>query len=175
MPKRVQRGPDQSAGASPGRPSSRRPRMPGPEHRAGTQPPGLDDARHAAAQRAAQQADILDNAAIPAMMATALQIPQVAAAGFRVYLDRLLADAGDITDPVEIMLLEQLAMAHFRIGQLHGAAGQAQTLEGTKLLSAAAARLLGEFRRTALAIRAYRHGVPEGKSERQLKLRKLAE
>src|SRR4051794_17121498 len=140
-----------------------------------TTPPGLDPDHHAASQRAAHQADVLGNAVMPAMMATALNLAQVGASGYRAYLDRLLADAGSPSDPIEIMLLEQLAIAHFRIAQLHGSAGQAQGIEAQKLLCAAAARLLGEFRRTALAIRVYRTGVPEGKAEGQMKIHKLAQ
>lgn len=136
---------------------------------------GLDRERHTAAQRAAHEAEILRKAVVPASMATAIRIEQVSASGYRAYLDRLLKDAGEPTDPIEVMMLEQLAMAHFRIAQLHGKAGQAQGIEAEKMLCSAAARLLGEFRRTALAIRIYRAGVPEGKSGQKLKLHKLAQ
>ena len=136
---------------------------------------GLDRDRHAAAQRAAHEAEILRKAVVPASMATAIRIDQVSASGYRAYPDRLLQDAGNPTDPIEIMMLEQLVMAHFRIAQLHGSAGQAQGIEAVKMLSSAAARLLGEFRRTALAIRVYRDGVPEDKTEKKLKIHKLAQ
>src|SRR5262245_11043553 len=86
---------------------------PGPDA-TGPPPPGLDPARHAAAQRAAREAEILDRAVVPALMATALQLDHVESTGYRVYLDRLRAAAGNPNDPIECMLLEQLAMAHFR-------------------------------------------------------------
>jgi hypothetical protein len=73
------------------------------------------------------------------------------------------------------MLLEQLALAHFRVGQLHAAAGGAQGAEAAKALNAAAARLLGEFRRTALALRAYRTRVPEGRPQADLRVYRAAQ
>ena len=35
---------------------------------------------------------------------------------YKLYRDRLLADSGNPTDPVEVMLLEQLGLAHFCMG-----------------------------------------------------------
>jgi hypothetical protein len=93
----------------------------------------------------------------------------------RVFLERLLAEAGNPADPVERMLLEQLAVAHFRTAQLHVLAGQAKGTEAVKLLTAAAARLLGEFRRTALALRAYRGEAPAGRAAPPLKIHKIAQ
>ncbi len=40
-------------------------------------------------------------------------------ASFKVYLDRVMREAGNPTDPVERMLLEQLVQAHHVIGGLH--------------------------------------------------------
>ena len=73
------------------------------------------------------------------------------------------------------MLLEQLALAHFRIAQLHVCAGTAKSIEGAKVYNSVTARLWGEFRRTALALRAYRAHVPEGKSMQKLKIFKMAQ
>jgi hypothetical protein len=44
-----------------------------------------------------------------------------------------------------------------------------------ELYTAATARLLGEFRRTALALRAYGTTTPESRSERNAKLFKAAQ
>ena len=141
----------------------------------GPPPPGLDADRHAAAQRAAFQADMLRQTVFPALMADAIGYDQLFdGRAYKVYLERLLADAGNPTDPVEVMLLEQLALAHLRIGQMHVTAGRAQGLEATKILNGAASRLLGEFRRTALALRAYRGRVPKRKTSSPLKLVKAA-
>ena len=73
------------------------------------------------------------------------------------------------------MLLEQLALAHFRIGQLHVSAGSAQGLEAVKVYNSVAARMLGEFRRTALALRVVQAGVPKGEAAKKVKLYKLAQ
>lgn len=125
----------------------------------GPPPLGLDPTRHAAAQTVAYQADVLREVVFPGLMSSALALDGVVdGPAYRVYLARLLADAGSPADPVERMLLEQLAVAHFRVGQLHARAGRADGVEATRVLTAAAARLLGEFRRNALALRAYRAG-----------------
>jgi hypothetical protein len=137
---------------------------------------GLDAAQHAAAQRAAHQADGLRNCVIPAMMASAFPaLAQFSAAGFKVHLERTLADMGNPTDPVERMMIEQLVLAHFRVAQLHVDAGYCKGAEGMKLYTAATARLLGEFRRTALALRAYGTTTPESRSEKSVKLYKAAQ
>jgi hypothetical protein len=73
------------------------------------------------------------------------------------------------------MLIEQLCMAHWRIAQIHASAGQAKSMEGTKLYNTVAARLLGEFRRTALALRAYQGSAPKGKAADKLKIFKAAQ
>lgn len=140
-------------------------------------PPGLDAAKHAAAQRAAYQAEVMRECLFPTLMADALGYDNIFdSRAYKVYLQRLLDDAGNPADPVERMMLEQLALAHYRIGQLQVNAGQSKGTEATKIYNAAASRLLGEFRRTALALRAYRTHVPEGKSEQpRLKIFKAAQ
>jgi hypothetical protein len=55
------------------------------------------------------------------------------------------------------MLLEQLVLAHLRSAQLQAQAGMAEGMEAIKLYNSAAARLLSEFRQTALALAVYRH------------------
>jgi hypothetical protein len=58
------------------------------------------------------------------------------------------------------MMLEQLLPAHLRCAQFQANAGQAQSLQAVQLYNAAAARLLAEFRLTALALKAYREPGP---------------
>jgi hypothetical protein len=109
-------------------------------------------------------------------MATALGLDALFdSSGYKSYLEQLLQDAGNPKDPIEVMLLEQLALAHFRIGQLHASAGKAQGTEAAKIYNSAAARLLGEFRRTALALRVYRARVPEGQPAHRLRIYKRAQ
>jgi len=140
-------------------------------------PAGLDPARHAAAQRAAHQAEVLREGAFPALMATGLALDKFFdASAYKVYLQGVMRDSGDPTDPIERMLIEQLCLAHFRVAQLQGAAGQASGLEGMKLLNTVAARMLGEMRRTALRLKAYRTTVvPTNRQKAQLRLLKAAQ
>ncbi len=143
-----------------------------------TPPPGLDDARHAAAQRVAHQAEVLRKGVFPALMASALSLDNFfETASYKLHLEQILEEAGNPTDPVERMMIEQLALAHLRIAQLHVGAGQAKATEAIKVYNAATARLWGEFRRTALALRAYRTSAPKTHTEKKerLKLYKMAQ
>ena len=78
------------------------------------------------------------------------------AQAYKIYRDRLLADCGNPTDPIEIMIIEQLSLAHFNLGLLSCKAANAGKVEAVGVYSGAAARLMGEFRRSALALQAYR-------------------
>ena len=114
-----------------------------------------------------------ENAAIP-NAAVAANLREVAAAGFMhwimnssmsitldaeafaLFRDKLLEDAGAPTDPIEVMLIEQLALAHFTIGRMHI---KACSMDNAKLCVAftdAATRLLGEFRRCSIALEDFR-------------------
>jgi len=75
---------------------------------------------------------------------------------FVYFRDLMLKEAGNPSDPIERMLIEQLALAHFSIGQLRI---RACTVDNAKLaiaFSDSATRLLGEFRRCSLALEDYR-------------------
>jgi len=76
----------------------------------------------------------------------------ISTGAFKVYLDKLLADAGNPTDPIEVMLIEQLALAHFNIGRLQIKSCGTDSPQLQVAYSDAATRLLGEFRRCALAL-----------------------
>jgi hypothetical protein len=78
---------------------------------------------------------------------------------FKAYHDNVLAAAGQPTDPIEVMLIQQLLLAHHRIGDLQVQAVKATTTEAAALYNAAAARLMAEFRKTSLALREYRTPV----------------
>lgn len=108
------------------------------------------------------KANIIRDVAFPAAMAAAIPVShEVGPASFKVYLDGLRKDAGNPTDPVEIMLVEQLALAHHRVAQLHVQAEQSKTIDEAKVFTVAAARLTGELRRLALALNQYRQPVPK--------------
>ena len=81
---------------------------------------------------------------------------QADALAYKKFRDRLLADCGNPTDPVEIMMVEQLALAHLNVGRLHFKSATAEDLESARTYGALAIGLAGEFRRTALALRSYR-------------------
>jgi hypothetical protein len=74
---------------------------------------------------------------------------------YKLYRDRLLADCGGPTDPIEIILIEQIAMAHLITGYLH-AKGLNSSVECATAYLGAAARLTGELRRTSLALQGFR-------------------
>ncbi len=115
-------------------------------------------------ERVNRKANTIRTLAFPAAMAVAVPVAKdISAAAFKVYQDRLLREAGNPTDPVEIMLLEQLSLAHLRVAQLHAQAELAKSIEEMKICSTAATRLTGEVRRLALALKQYR----EPSSKRQ--------
>jgi hypothetical protein len=103
---------------------------------------------------AAQLRDAAAAVFMSSSMSPALQVVPVDA--FKIYRDRLIADCGAPEDPIEVMLVEQLALAHLNTGLLHSRAANATSIECATAYCSAAARLLGEFRRTALALAAYK-------------------
>lgn len=136
-------------------PAPPRPDAPRPEPAA-----ELTPEQQAALHKARQEAGIIDQLAFPAAMAGALQLERYAGPeGLKLYLEELTESCGAPTDPVEQMLIQQLALAHHRIAQLHVSAAEAGSVELVKAYSAAAVRLTGEFRRLALALRTYRQPV----------------
>src|SRR5262245_31788220 len=114
-----------------------------------------------------RQAGAIARALFPSLLAAALQMDRYFdAKGFQAFLDGVIVDAGGPTDPIEVMLLQQLVLAHLRAAQLQAHAGMAEGLEAARLYNAAAARLLAELRKTALALKSYREGpARRGRSE----------
>ena len=84
---------------------------------------------------------------------------RVRPAGYKVYRDQLLKASGSPTDPLVVMLLEQAAVAHHRILDLHAQAAKVDSPEMIEVLNVAATKLLAEFRRLCLAVREYRSPV----------------
>jgi hypothetical protein len=78
--------------------------------------------------------------------------------GFKAYLDSLLVAAGNPSDPVETMLVQQLIWAHHQVGNLAGKAAHPATLQEVEVYNQALARIMAEFRRSSLALREYRSG-----------------
>jgi hypothetical protein len=106
-----------------------------------------------------KQAQLLWRSVVPTLMSTALEVAtagQVQSSGCRHLLDRLIANASHGEDAIEVMLVEQLAVAHYRAAQLQTKAAEAKNLEAARVYNGAAGRMLAEFRKTALALLAYR-------------------
>ncbi|MCY2987814.1 MAG: hypothetical protein NTY19_08125 [Planctomycetota bacterium] len=131
--------------------------------------------RQAALAKAQQQATVVEKAFFPSLMAASVPVTKdIGASGFRLYLDKLLVDAGRPTDPIELMMIEQIALAHFRIAELHVQVEQSRTAEEAKVYSTAAVRLTGEFRRLALALRQYRQPLLPKRSVAFIKQQNVA-
>ncbi len=76
----------------------------------------------------------------------------IAADAFVEYRDQLLADCGAPDDPLVVMLIEQVAMAHINIARLHVKSAVAGSCVEAVAYEAAAARLLTELRRSVLVL-----------------------
>ena len=75
-------------------------------------------------------AHLKDSAASMFMFASmGAVLSEVELAAYRIYRDRLLADYGNPRDPIVIMLVEQLALAHLNCGQLFYKASSASSVE----------------------------------------------
>jgi hypothetical protein len=108
------------------------------------------------------QARAIQEIAVAAVLATCVggnYGQDFGSCAFKAYRDNVLEAAGQPTDPIEVMLVEQLLLAHHRISDMHTQAVTAKTVEAAALHNAAAARLMAEFRRTSLALREYRTPV----------------
>jgi hypothetical protein len=104
----------------------------------------------------AEETRVLCERFVPAMLGSMVSgiISQPLAARF--YLDRFIEDSGKAADPVERVLLEQLAIAHIRLAMLNAQASEARDLALVNAFNSAAARLLDSIRKLALAIKQYR-------------------
>ena len=103
------------------------------------------------------QASVVKRGITPTALAMVLDMENMrVAAGCRVYLDDLVRESGNPSDPVEIMLLEQLAMCHQYSIQMQALSKKAEGIEAIELYLSGAARLSSEFRKTALALKEYR-------------------
>ena len=82
--------------------------------------------------------------------------PQLETSSCVSYVTGMVRDAGDPVDPLERLLVEQLVQLHHAAGRLLMKAAQAGTPEASALLHAAAARMLGEYRRSLVTLRSLR-------------------
>ena len=104
-----------------------------------------------------QQSLVVKKVIAPAALATVMGVEnKIETSGCRVYLDDLVRESGNPSDPVEIMLLEQTAMCHLLSMKLQSKASGAEGTEAIELYLSGTARLSSEFRKTALALKEYR-------------------
>jgi hypothetical protein len=75
---------------------------------------------------------------------------------FQLFRDQLVADAGGPADPIEVMLIEAAALAHLNAGRLVAKSSAAAHVDAARAFGGLAVAMLGELRRTALALAAYR-------------------
>jgi hypothetical protein len=103
-----------------------------------------------------QQAYRARHLAIPASLSCVIGEDSLDGLAAKFYVDFMKVEFGKPTDPTERMMVEQMIFAHHRIAALHAKAASATTIEAIKVFNAAVVRLMGEFRRSALALKAYR-------------------
>jgi hypothetical protein len=84
---------------------------------------------------------------------------------WKLYLDGFLQELGSPADPVARLMIQQLALAHFALGRLHVRASTRILPQEVAAYSAAISRLMAEFRRTALALKAYRAATPRREAD----------
>src|SRR5262245_17760872 len=84
---------------------------------------------------------------------------------WKLYLDGFLKELGSPADPVARLMIQQLALAHFALGRLHVRASTRILPQEVAAYSAAIGRLMAEFRRTTLALNAYRAATPRREAE----------
>jgi len=76
--------------------------------------------------------------------------------------DLMLRDSGRPTDPVEVMLLQQILVAFHHSLELQRRMMTSNSPEAMKIYSSAACSLLAEFRRLSGALQNYRHPRQQG-------------
>src|SRR5579885_2935475 len=120
-----------------------------------TPPPGSVEPRKRLTSEA--QAGLLSNGMFAVLTASALGLDQyVDAVGYKLHWEQFLEEAGNPTDPVERILLQQLYLCHFRAAVLHSRAENNRGSEVTRMFNDSAARLSAECRKIALALKEYR-------------------
>lgn len=80
--------------------------------------------------------------------------------GFQRYHDDILSAAGAPDCPIETMMIEQLLLAHHRLGDLLAESACADNPEVAALFNNSAVRLMAEFRKTTLALQEFRTPKP---------------
>ncbi len=100
----------------------------------------------------------LKESSVPLFLSATLGrvLPQIDLLAYKLYRDKILADCGNPTDPIEVILVEQIVMAHLITGHLQVRGANTESIESAGVYLGAAARLTGELRRTAVALQSFR-------------------
>jgi hypothetical protein len=133
-----------------------------------TQPGGITttpspEAIKADARRAKsfQQVGIAKDYVVPATLSEIVGKQYMDAMSAKEYIRVIMYGAGDPKDPIERMLLEQFVMLHHHIAVMHTAAMASKSPNAIKVNYSMLARLAGESRRLALALKTYRQPVTQ--------------
>jgi len=137
-----------------------------PDDGATTAPPASDAAERAANGRLNAEAAMAAGHAVNLREVTGAAYLYGSTAGalsgnlgtdaYQRYRNQLIADCGSPRDPLIVMLLEQLALAHHNAGRLYLLSAQSKSWGENTALVAAAARLMAEYRRSLQALDEYR-------------------
>lgn len=122
---------------------------------AGAVTPSMDETLEKYRREAAIIAQYFPGSALAVIAGKSLSA-NVSAGGFQVYLASVLGACGSPQDPLEAMMMQQLVQAHFRITDLNAQSATETAPETTAIYTAAASRLMAEFRRSMLALKACR-------------------
>lgn len=119
-------------------------------------PPPLADANPAQIQSYVERLHHLSGVASLLSEFQDLFKSEIPLQAFDVYLNQTLEAAGQPTDPILRMLIEQYVAANHKIGRLNRMSAIATSVEVARAYDASSVALLGEMRRLALSIKAYR-------------------
>jgi hypothetical protein len=123
-----------------------------------------------------KQAAILENVFFPAQVLEAFSLGDNASiTGVRLFLARFREEAGQAQDAVEKILLDQLIVAHLKVGELYALAATTPKLEFKQLYGNAATRLLVVICHLVSTLASYRTSIrPKAGSGKSLKGTKRA-
>jgi hypothetical protein len=104
-----------------------------------------------------RQAMVLTNVFFPSQVVSALALDdQVTVTAVRLFLGQFREEAGGPRDAVEKVLLDQLIVAHLKIGELYALGAETTKLEFKQLYSNAASRLIAAVCQLVSALVSYR-------------------
>jgi hypothetical protein len=113
--------------------------------------------RHEVIQRWNKQAAVLENVFFPAQMLESFSLgDSIDVASARLFLIRFRTEAGEPRDAIEKLLMDQLIVAHLKIGELYSLAATVPQLDFKALYTSAATRLLSTICQVVATLAAYR-------------------